>query len=131
MRIPAVTAVLMAMAACGGSGEGTQTTVLLERMSALELQVVDSDSDYMRRVFVHVGSDQRGQAVEPAARAAGVSVQRDSWVSESNPHRPIHDYYLAANDNDTGTGRAQLERYLAGLARAPSFQVPFDHELGF
>jgi preprotein translocase subunit SecD len=125
-------AALMFLTACGSENPSRETTVQIERMkTALELQVVDSDSDYMRRVFVHVGSDQAEQAVEPVARAAGVSVKRDVWVSEADPHRPVTDYYLEANDRGTVTGRAQLESYLTRLAKAPSFQVPFDHELGF
>lgn len=120
------------LAACGGSEEPQKhTTVTVERMSALALQVVDNDADYMRRVFVHVGSDQAGHATEPGARAAGVSTNRDYWTSEVNPHRPHHDYYLQASDRGTLTGRAQLEHYLTNLAQRPGFQVPFDHQLGF
>ncbi len=117
------------MAACGDTVP-SQTTVQVERLTALELQVVDHDSDYMRRVHAHVGSERTG-ALDPAARGAGVSAHEDVWQIGDTAHRVGHDFYLEATNRGTVTGRTQLEGYFAQLTNNPSFIVPLGHELAF
>lgn len=131
MRMRNLLAALMLMAACGRSEPAKQTTVEIERVNALGLQVVDHDSEYMRRVFVHVGSDARDRATDPMARIAGITAHQDVWQSEATPHRAGHDYYLEASDRGPITGRARLEAYFKQLATDRSFHVPSSHELGF
>jgi hypothetical protein len=106
---------VLAMAACGKSGP--ETTVSVEKANALRFQVVDHDSDYMRRVVAHAGADPS---------AAGITGQEDVWHAAE---RVGHDSFLQADDAGAVTGRVRIESYLARLG--PSFAVPPGHQIGF
>jgi len=123
---------LLALTACGKSGDptpDTHTTVRIDKVdevgadpaAALQFHVVDHDSDYMRRVFVHAG----------ATPVAGITGHADVWKVEQGPPRTGRDFYLEATDTGGITGRARLERYFAALARDPGFALPPGHQLAF
>jgi hypothetical protein len=127
-------ALLFSVAACGTPDEpAKQTTVQIEKMRALELQVVDHDSEYMRRLYVHVAPDEASKPTNPAALVAGVTAaSQDYWPVENKPHLRGHDYFLEATDRGGVTGRTQLDGYLKKLAAAdPNFVVPLGHELAY
>lgn len=111
---------LATMAACGKSSE-LETTVTVERANVLRFQVVDHDSDFMRRVVAHTD----------ARPVDGIETEEDVWKVERMPERAGHDYYLAANDSDGGTGRQRLERYFTSLAKDPNFIIPLGHEIAY
>ncbi|MEO8705425.1 MAG: hypothetical protein ABI867_35670 [Kofleriaceae bacterium] len=97
----------------------------------LVFEVVDNDSAYMRLVFAHVGMAAGGGATDPAAVAAGITVEVDAWIVEDTNARQ-QDHYLLAADRDGATGRARIERYIAELASTDAtFAIRPDHELGF
>jgi hypothetical protein len=92
-----------------------------ERGAKLELRAVDSDSDYMKHVFAHVGSLPDGSPTDQAAIDNGIHAEIDQWqtdiVNENNlpiETRRVTDYYL------TGGYRDALERYIAGLEAPPA-----------
>ncbi|MGE0397326.1 MAG: protein translocase subunit SecD [Kofleriaceae bacterium] len=103
-----------------------ETRDIIARTAKLEFKVVDDGSDFMRRVFAHVGSSgEDGAASDPAAIAAGIRADIDQWTPDEGGTRHT-DYFLYAQD------RTAIEKYLANLAQQdPSFQVPDDREIAF
>jgi preprotein translocase subunit SecD len=99
---------MLAMAACDKSGERQMTTTI-ERANLLRFQVVDHDSDYMRRVVAHVATDPT---------AIGITAREDFWTTG-------HDNFLEAHD------RARLESYFKQLQANPNFIISRGHELAF
>lgn len=129
---------------------------LIARTAKLEFKIVDSNSDYMKRLYQKLGSKET--AADPRAAELGVSAVADSWTNDKNGD-VFNDYYLKARDRDesfsvedakkagcynkdkdhgTGsvmcnvTGRKVIERYLDELGKADkSFVVPDNNSLGF
>lgn len=103
----------IALAACKGQAPAPAAGPC-ERAATLELRVVDSDTPFMRELFVHVGIERAGgAATDPAAAAAGIRAEIDQWQgADGRTHAT--DYYLYAPD------RGALERYLRQEARPPS-----------
>jgi SecD-like export protein len=83
----------------------------------LELRVVDENSQFMQRVFSHIGANRDGSPTDPDAIAAHVRADEDVWTDESGNH--FTDYYAIGPD------RATLEKYLA------QFTLPADRVLGY
>ena len=118
-----------------------ETREVIARTAKLEFKVVDDGSDYMKRLFSHVGSTSKtGQPTDPAAIQAEISAEIDQWRPEDGGSSRI-DYYLVARDRQetvpvawarqhgcaidpatvqdgktrcTVTGRQVIERYLHG-----------------
>lgn len=123
-------ALLLATGACGDAARESRTTVTYERVDALRLQAVDNDSDYMRRLYVHLGTDQADRPSDAAALGAGVTAGKaDYWVVGDRPQK---DYFLEAHDRGPVSGRTLLASYFQELeARDPSFAVPASREIVF
>jgi preprotein translocase subunit SecD len=122
--------------------------------------VVDNNSAYMQRLYTHVGSEgKEGLAVDPEARALGISADVETWRPDSGGPTQ-QDYYLRASDRRgvdvpveyarkihcirkkdkpaTPTvkcdleGRQIIERYVDELAKKDKgFVVPDTHQLGY
>lgn len=136
-------------AADGDPEKLTRMRDLVARSAKLEFKAVDDGSDFMKRVFAHVGATKTNEATDPAALAAEIRADVDSWQPEGGGAHHL-DYYLVAHDReedlDPGeakrigcprppcavTGRMVIERYLAALAQAdPTFRVPDDRQILF
>jgi preprotein translocase subunit SecD len=138
--------------------QGLTIRSLIARAGKLEFKIVDDGSEYMKRLFVHVGSaGARGAATDARAIEEAITAEVDQWRSEDGG--PNHtDYYLVAHDREallpaerarqlgcpatriengqvrcTVGGRFVIERYLAELiAKDPArFQVPDDRQIGY
>lgn len=137
--------------------KGAALRDLVARTGKLEMKVVDSGSEYMRRVFEHVGSEgTAGDPKDPAARSAEIRADVDQWPMGNDG--VYVDYYLLAADREVRlpvaearalgclvgpdvvdnqthcrvSGRIAIQRYLDALAATdPSFRVPDDREIGF
>jgi preprotein translocase subunit SecD len=129
---------------------------LLVRRAKLEMKVVadceppcsaqgeHNGSRYMQRLHQKVRGD-------PAAAAAGITTDIDSWRPEDGGSQHT-DFYLRAADREETvtpdeakrigcpfsdrpcmvTGKRVIERYVADLANAdPTFKVPDDREIAF
>ena len=129
---------------------------LIARTAKLEFKVVDSGTDYMRKLYSRLGS--RDIAADPEAAGLGISAIADSWTNEKNGE-VFNDWYLKAYDRDIATpiadakkagcydkdktvsdgtvlckltGRKVIEGYVAALAaKEPDFAVPDSNALGF
>ncbi|CAN5832143.1 hypothetical protein BH11MYX3_BH11MYX3_22230 [soil metagenome] len=92
---------------------------MIPRSGRLEFKVVDDGSDFMQRVFAHVGNG------DPVATQAGIRGEVDQWRPEDGSAAHT-DYYLIAPE------RRSIDLYLGELARSdPSFKLPDDRQLGF
>ena len=127
-------------------------------MGKLEFKVVDDGSDYMKRLFAHVGSaGAKGKPTDARAIAEEITVKVDQWRSEDSGVAHT-DYYLVARDREASlsperarqlgclstkiengqvrcnvSGRVVIESYLAELsAKDPAgFQLPDDRQIGY
>jgi preprotein translocase subunit SecD len=118
-----------------------ETREVIARTAKLEFKIVDDGSDYMRRLFAHVGSTGKpARPTDPAAIQAEIFADVDQWRPEEGGGNHT-DYFLMAHDrqetvpvswakqhgcltpdsavdNDrtrcTVTGRQVIERYLFG-----------------
>lgn len=92
----------------------------IARGGRLGLHIVDDGSDYMQRVYAHVGSDA----------SDGIAADVDMW---REPGGSTHsDYYLTARDRDQVLGARVIEKYLTDLAATdPRFAIPPDRKLAF
>jgi preprotein translocase subunit SecD len=110
-------AAILALAACGHHDEDLRPCT--KPTAHLEIVRVDDNSTYMKNVYKHVGSDQRGQPTEPGAIAAGITADVDSWKGTETKagmelgERHV-DFYLVGHDRDA------LEKYLATLDPVPT-----------
>ena len=118
-----------------------ETREVIARTAKLEFKVVDDGSEYMKRLYAHVGSEGKdGSPTDPAARAAEIHADIDQWHPDEGGSAHT-DYFLMAHDRDesvpvawakdhgclkpdsivehdrttcTVTGRQAIERYLFG-----------------
>ena len=119
-------AAILSLAACGHHDDERKPCT--KPTAHLEMVDVDDNSQYMKNVFAHVGSDRNDRPSDPDAIAAGVTAQVDAW-SETETKAGMElrgathtDYYLLAAD------RGALEKYLATLAPPPSdHKVVLEH----
>ncbi len=137
--------------------QGLAIRARIARVGKLEFKVVDDGSEYMKRLFAHVGSEGRtGAPTDPRAIEDAITAEIDQWRSGDGD--AMHaDFYLIAHDRDavlpperaralgcpptavengqvrcTVSGRAVIERYLAELAATdPSFRIPDDRQIGY
>lgn len=138
--------------------QGLAIRSLVARAGKLEFKVVDEGSDFMKQVFVHVGSEGReSKPTDPRAIEEGIVAELDQWRTEDGS--PTHiDYFLVAHDREQSlpidqarrlgcptskvddarircnvSGRRVLESYLAELAaKDPTrFKVPDDRQIGY
>jgi len=137
--------------------QGRSIQSLISRAGKLELKVVDDGSEYMKRLFAHVGSAGRnGEPTDPRAIQEEITAVVDAWrPQDGGPFRT--DYYLVAHDREafvpverahqlhcsannvdngrvrcTVSGRVVIESYLVELtATDPAFQVPDDRQIGY
>jgi len=138
-----------------------ETRDIIARTAKLEFKVVDDGSEYMKRLFAHVGSEgKEGKPTDPDAIKEDINAEIDQWRPEEGGGNHV-DYYLIAHDREEDvtiaeakamgcinknnrtkveagkmrcnvTGRKVIERYLKALiAKDPSFKVPDDHQIGF
>jgi len=110
---------LVAAASLAACGHSPGSRCAGARDAHMSLVRVDDSSEYMQRVYEHVGMAADGAATDPAAIAAGIRIDIDMWRT---PHdASVTDYRLV------GPHRATLETYVAGLG--PALQVPADHRI--
>jgi preprotein translocase subunit SecD len=75
-----------------------QTREIIARSAKLEFKVVDEGSDFMRRLYGHVGSKPKtGDPTEPRAVRDGIRADIDSWRPDEGGGRH-NDWYLSAHD---------------------------------
>jgi len=138
-----------------------ETRDIIARTAKLEFKVVDDGSDYMKRLFAHVGSEgKEGKPTDPEAIREDINAEIDQWRPEEGGGNHV-DYYLIAHDREEDvtvaeakamgcinknnrtkveagkmrcnvTGRKVIERYLKALVeKDPSFKIPDDHQIGY
>jgi preprotein translocase subunit SecD len=118
-----------------------ETREIIARTAKLEFKVVDDGSDFMQRLYKHVGATGKDDTpTDPKALALGITAKIDQWRPDEGGAAHI-DYYLEAYDREeevpvawakrqgclprneevstatvecTVTGRQILERYLFG-----------------
>jgi preprotein translocase subunit SecD len=79
-----------------------QTKEVIARSAKLEFKVVDNGSEYMRKLFGHVGSKGKGkktEATDPDAIAAGIKADADVWKNEKTGQGQ-QDWFLTAYDQE-------------------------------
>ena len=138
-----------------------ETKDIIARTAKLEFKVVDEGSQFMQKLYAHVGvtGGKDPKPTDPRALKDGVFGEVDFWKSEDGNHH--RDWYLLAHDRSGDlplaeaqaiecvkkhdkkpvvngmvhcdiTGKTILERYLADLAKSdPTLKVPDDHQIGF
>lgn len=138
-----------------------ETKDIIARTAKLEFKVVDEGSQFMQKLYAHVGvvGTKDPKPTDPRALKDGVFGEVDFWKAEDGSHH--RDWYLLAHDRSGDipleearaiecvkkhdkkpvvngmvhcdiTGKTILERYLADLAKSdPTFKVPDDHQVGY
>jgi hypothetical protein len=114
--------IVIALAAACSS----KSTTPCKRAHSSHVQVkrVEEESELMKQWFRHVGTTRSGEVTDPAALAAGVRGDIDTWQRDDMVDgmpagaRRYLDYSLIAAD------RASLEKYAATLQAVPS-----EHEI--
>lgn len=96
-----------------------QTRDVIARSAKLEFKVVDNGTEYMRKLYAHVGSKGKDNApTDPRALTDGVKAEVDTWRSEHDGQRH-QDWYLRAFDKTDetvkleGKTREQAQRLCA------------------
>ncbi len=136
----------------------SQTRDIIARTAKLEFKVVDNNSEYMKRLFTHVGNEgKEGKPTDPRAIKDEIHAEIDQWPVEGGSRQD--DYYLIAHNREelvtvaeakkrgcfdknkvqdnrascTVSGRTVIERYLADLiAKDPTnFKLPDDRQIGY
>lgn len=118
-----------------------ETRDIIARTAKLEFKVVDDGSEYMSKLFKHIGNvGKTDEPSDPAARDLDIRAKVDQWRPEEGGGNHV-DYYLEAFDRDESvpvkwakehlcltrdsviendktrcriTGRQAIERYLFG-----------------
>lgn len=135
------------------------TRDVIARTAKLEFKVVDDGSEFMRKLYAHVGSvGKEGTPSDPRAITDGIRAEIDQWRPEDGGAMHV-DYYLIAHDREQKmpveearrlecvkkshkteggevtcnvTGRQVIQRYLDDLAKQdPSFKVPDSNQIGY
>jgi preprotein translocase subunit SecD len=124
---------------------------IIKRTAKLEFKIVDNDSEYMKKLFRYVSTDQR-------AKELGIEAETEQWVHDESGER-FADSYLSAADRTENvpledakargcynpnkavvrgrvecltTGRQVIEAYLAGLIKSESDFKPDDnHQIAY
>ncbi len=77
-----------------------ETRDIIARTAKLEFKVVDENSEYMKKLYAHVGSQgKENHPTDPAAIAADISAEIDQWRPEDGGGMKT-DYYLIAHDRE-------------------------------
>lgn len=77
-----------------------ETRDIIARTAKLEFKVVDDGSEYMRKLYAHVGSQgKENTPTDPAAIAAEIQAEIDQWRPEDGGGMKT-DYYLLAHDRE-------------------------------
>jgi preprotein translocase subunit SecD len=77
-----------------------ETRDIIARTAKLEFKVVDDGSEYMRKLYGHVGSQgKENHPTDPAAIAADIQAEIDQWRPEDGGGMKT-DYYLLAHDRE-------------------------------
>ena len=75
-----------------------ETRDIIARTAKLEFKVVDDGSEYMRKLYGHIGSQgKENHPTDPAAIAADIQAEIDQWRPEDGGGMKT-DYYLIAHD---------------------------------
>lgn len=75
-----------------------QTRDIIARTAKLEFKVVDDNSEYMKKLFGHVGSEgKEGKPTEPRAIRDEIYAEVDQWRPDDGGTAHV-DYYLIARD---------------------------------
>lgn len=74
-----------------------ETRDIIARTAKLEFKVVDENSEYMKKLYAHVGSDRKDNPTDPEAISLDIRALIDQWNADegSETHK---DYYLIAPD---------------------------------
>ena len=77
-----------------------ETRDIIARTAKLEFKVVDENSEYMKRLYAHVGSEgKENRPTDPAAIAADIQAEIDQWRPEDGGGMRT-DYFLMAHDRE-------------------------------
>jgi preprotein translocase subunit SecD len=75
-----------------------QTRDVIARSAKLEFKVVDNGSEYMRKLYAHVGAKgKENTPTDPRAILDGIQAEVDTWTPDSGGGRQ-QDWYLKAYD---------------------------------
>ena len=117
--------VMVVLVACSSSRTEPAPETKPAPTHGVSFVVVDEGSDYMKRVYRHVGANPDGQPSDPAAKAAGVRPEIDQWRTDDAGERHT-DYFLLGGD------RLSLEHYVTKLAASDAaFRLPDDRQIVF
>jgi preprotein translocase subunit SecD len=78
-----------------------ETRDLIAQTSKLEFKVVDDGSEYMRRLFNHIGSGKEDAPTDQEAGRLGIKIRVDQWRPEEG-NTSHSDFFLEARDFDPG-----------------------------
>ncbi len=77
-----------------------ETRDIIARTAKLEFKVVDENSEYMKKLYAHVGSQgKENNPTDPGAIAADIRAEIDQWRPEDGGGMKT-DYYLIAHDRE-------------------------------
>lgn len=77
-----------------------ETRDIIARTAKLEFKVVDNNSEYMKRLYAHVGSEgKEGKPTEPRAIELEIQAEIDQWRPEDGSGLQT-DYFLLAHDRE-------------------------------
>ena len=86
-----------------------ETRDIIARTAKLEFKVVDNNSDYMKRLYAHVGSEgKENHPTDPGAIAADLQAEIDQWRPEDGGGMQT-DYYLIAHDREQALTLAEAK----------------------
>lgn len=74
-----------------------ETREIIAQTSKLEFKVVDDGSEYMRKLFNHVGSGKEDAPTDQAAKDLGIKIRVDQWRPEEG-NSQHSDFFLEATD---------------------------------
>ena len=86
-----------------------ETRDIIARTAKLEFKVVDDGSEYMRKLYGHIGSQgKENHPTDPAAIAADIQAEIDQWRPEDGGGMKT-DYYLIAHDRQESLTEAEAK----------------------
>ncbi len=86
-----------------------ETRDIIARTAKLEFKVVDDGSEYMRKLYGHIGSQgKENHPTDPAAIAADIQGEIDQWRPEDGGGMKT-DYYLIAHDRQESLTEAEAK----------------------